>query len=84
MAVKKQWLIAASAAAMIGGVAVSTANAEEDLGKCVGINSCKGQSACATAESECAGQNACKGKGWIKINQDDCENQGGKFEPLKK
>lgn len=84
MTVKKSWMVAASAAALIGHVSVNTATAaDEDLGKCVGVNNCKGQSACATAESACAGQNSCKGKGWIKINKADCDNQEGRFNPLK-
>jgi len=49
-------------------------------GKCTGINSCKGKSACQTAASACAGQNACKGKGWIKSSKDDCETKGGSFD----
>ena len=33
--------------------------------KCVGTNSCKGQSACKSASNACKGQNACKGKGFV-------------------
>ncbi len=33
--------------------------------KCVGGNSCKGQSECKSASNDCKGQNACKGKGYV-------------------
>jgi hypothetical protein len=49
-------------------------------GKCFGINSCKGQGACAGAANACAGQNSCKGQGWVKAMQSDCETKGGRFE----
>ena len=77
--------LAAAAAALLAGCAstggetmeTKTASAE---GKCFGVNSCNGTSACATANSACAGQNACKGQGWIKAMKSDCEAQGGRFE----
>jgi len=46
--------------------------------RCEGVNSCKGQSACHTAESPCSGQNACKGKGWVAMAPKDCAQKGGK------
>jgi hypothetical protein len=49
--------------------------------KCVGGNSCKGQSECATNASSCKGQNSCKGKGWITTSStQQCEQRGGKPE----
>jgi hypothetical protein len=49
--------------------------------KCVGANSCKGQSECATKASSCKGQNSCKGKGWINTSStQQCEQRGGKPE----
>ncbi len=46
--------------------------------KCMGINACKGQSKCQTAESACAGQNACKGHGWVKAaSEEECTSKGG-------
>jgi hypothetical protein len=45
---------------------------------CLGINECKGQSACNVAGGHaCAGQNECKGKGWIKASAEDCTAKGG-------
>ena len=55
--------------------------------KCLGANSCKGQSACKTATNDCKGKNSCAGKGYI-ITSDakSCEAQGGhigKNPPMK-
>lgn len=72
--------LAAAAAAVFSVVAIPTAFAEESSGavKCAGINSCKGQSACQTAESACAGHNSCKGKGWLKsASAKECMSKGG-------
>jgi hypothetical protein len=47
--------------------------------KCVGGNSCKGQSACKSAQSDCKGQNACKGKGYVMTpGNKECVKAGGK------
>lgn len=46
--------------------------------KCLGIHSCKGQSACGVEGGHaCAGQNDCKGKGWVKVSADECASKGG-------
>ena len=55
-------------------------SAEPAQGKCVGGNSCKGQSACKTAKSDCQGQNSCKGQGFTQSTKADCEEAGGEFE----
>lgn len=46
--------------------------------KCLGINTCHGQSECATGDHECATQNSCSGKGWIKVSAEECAKKGGK------
>ena len=72
--------IATAAAALFSVASVPVAFAAEEEGsvKCSGINACKGQSGCKTAESACAGQNSCKGKGWIKAaSAEECESKGG-------
>jgi hypothetical protein len=49
--------------------------------KCVGANSCNGQSECASKSHSCKGQNSCKGKGWITTaSTQQCEQRGGKPE----
>lgn len=71
----------AAAAATLFSVAPMNASAgSHSMGKCVGGNGCKGQSACHTATTGCAGQNACKGQGWTKTTKAECEAKGGTFE----
>jgi hypothetical protein len=49
--------------------------------KCVGGNSCKGQSECASASNSCKGQNSCKGKGYVNtVSTQDCQQKGGHVE----
>jgi len=73
--------IAATVAALFASgamLAPTAAHAGEGV-KCMGINSCKGHSECATAGSSCKGQNACKGQGWkMKASKEECEAAGGK------
>jgi hypothetical protein len=45
---------------------------------CYGVNGCKGQGACKTADNSCKGQNACKGKGVMSMSAADCAKAGGK------
>jgi len=72
--------LAAAAATIFAVAPMNASAASHKAGKCMGINSCKGQSACATATSSCAGQNSCKGQGWVKATKSDCEAKGGTFE----
>jgi uncharacterized membrane protein len=53
--------------------------------KCIGGNSCKGQSSCASASNSCMGQNSCKGKGWVTTaSVKECTDKGGHpAEPKK-
>ncbi|HZZ07201.1 MAG TPA: hypothetical protein VFE43_01575 [Candidatus Binataceae bacterium] len=49
--------------------------------KCVGGNSCKGQSSCKSASNGCMGQNSCKGKGWVmSASAKVCTDKGGRPE----
>ncbi len=46
--------------------------------KCMGANSCKGNSSCKTAQNDCKGQNACKGKGFVETSSSqECTQKGG-------
>lgn len=72
--------VAALALALAG--AASPAAAKKAMNaktvQCLGINSCKGQSECKTADNGCKGQNACKGHGWLPAkSKAACEAQGG-------
>ena len=78
----KKVSLATAAAALFCAVAVPAVHAA-DAGsttvKCMGINACKGQSKCKTAENACAGQNSCKGKGWLVVpSASECMAKGGK------
>ena len=68
--------LAATAAAMLA--AAPMAASAGDKVKCVGVNSCKGTSDCATATSSCKGQNSCKGHGFLALSMAECTEKGGK------
>jgi hypothetical protein len=73
-------LAAATIALVLNGAAPSTAlaKAARKPVHCAGINSCKGMSACKTANSSCKGMNSCKGQGWIPAKSAKaCEAKGG-------
>lgn len=65
--------VATAAALLFNSVAVGTASAEEAKVQCMGVNACKGQSACQTAHNGCKGQNACKGQGFKEMTKAECE-----------
>ncbi len=75
MRLKNSGLAAATAAAMLFSTAmVGTAVAGTDANvQCAGVNSCKGQSACKTANNACKGQNSCKGMGFVELSKADCD-----------
>ena len=70
--------IALTAAALLA-IAPVNSNAAE-MGKCMGVNSCKGHSDCKTASSSCKGLNACKGQGFLEMSKSQCAEKGGNFE----
>ena len=73
----KSFLFASAAAAMFvaGGAGLASADHHEGDAKvkCEGANSCKGSSACKTADNECSGHNECKGKGFVMLSEAECE-----------
>lgn len=77
----------AVALAFIGNTAraADTSTSTTAQVKCVGGNSCKGQSACKGASNDCKGQNACKGKGYVMTpSEKECVAAGGKPEAAPK
>jgi hypothetical protein len=58
---------------MFSMAAVTTASADEAKVHCDGVNSCKGHSACKSANNSCKGQNSCKGKGFLEMTQAKCD-----------
>ncbi|MFZ1886680.1 MAG: hypothetical protein WAU33_01510 [Candidatus Binataceae bacterium] len=77
-------ILATAVALMFTGSAMAADSAGSSAPaqvKCVGGNSCKGQSACKSASNSCAGQNSCKGKGYVMTsNAKQCAVQGGHAE----
>ena len=73
-------LAAAALSFAVSGLAVAPAQAEDAEVHCVGVNSCKGQSECKTANSSCKGLNACKGQGFLAMTKAECDTAGGKVE----
>ena len=65
--------LAAVAAVLFSAAAAGTARAGEAKVKCAGANSCKGRSACKSANNACKGQNSCKGKGFVEMTQAECD-----------
>jgi hypothetical protein len=46
--------------------------------KCVGDNSCKGQSACKGGNHSCKGLNSCRGQGFVNTaSAHECADKGG-------
>jgi hypothetical protein len=44
---------------------------------CYGVNSCKGQADCKTANHACKGQGSCKGQGFKGVAAAECLKDGG-------
>jgi uncharacterized membrane protein len=52
--------------------------------KCAGINECKGQGGCASANNACAGQNGCEGQGVTATKSEkECNDRGSKVTAQK-
>ncbi|MCG3201096.1 MAG: hypothetical protein NFCOHLIN_00958 [Gammaproteobacteria bacterium] len=69
--------LATTAAMLFAFTPAATVHAEEGAVSCLGINACKGQGSCKTAENACAGQNACKGHGVSLVSAAECSEKGG-------
>ncbi len=64
--------------AMAGSAhAAAPAAQKEQPGRCYGVNSCKGESLCATAKHDCKGLNDCKGQGVVVKTKSECLAAGG-------
>ena len=73
-------LAVATIALVLNGAApsVALAKAARKPVHCAGVNSCKGMSACKTANSSCKGMNSCKGRGGTPAKSAKaCEAKGG-------
>ena len=85
----KARLSLATAAALIAiasasfATAASAADQQEKPGRCYGVNSCKGESQCATSKNDCKGLNSCKGKGVVLKAPSECLKAGGTLTESK-
>jgi len=75
--------LATAAAILFGAGFVSTSfAASEAKVQCTGVNACKGQSACKSANNACKGQNSCKGKGFLEMTPEECKDAQQKIRDL--
>lgn len=71
-------LAIAAVALAVSGAATSALAKTASPVHCVGVNSCKGMSACKSANNSCKGLNSCKGQGWAPAESAEaCAAQGG-------
>jgi len=70
--------VAAASLFATGCSSTPTSTASTAAVHCAGLNSCKGQSACKTANNACKGQNSCKGQGFVDVSASECSAKGGK------
>jgi hypothetical protein len=62
----------------------SSGNSSQASVKCLGGNSCKGQSSCKGADHSCKGLNSCKGQGFVMTSTaQECTDKGGHMEDSK-
>ena len=76
--------LATAAAGLFATADIAPVMAAKHMGEakvhCDGVNACKGQSACQTANSACKGQNSCKGKGWMYMSKAECDAAQAKMK----
>lgn len=82
---KPSGFVLAAAAAMLFATAPLAADQPGGaaVGKCWGVNACKGKSECKSSGHGCKSQNSCRGKGFVMVSKEACEQIGGKFEAEK-
>lgn len=71
----------AAAVAFVTAPLTSTVASAAHKIKCYGINSCKGKSACKTANNKCKGHNSCKGQGYVMKTAKQCKKLNGSETP---
>lgn len=82
--VSKGTLVAASVAALFGCAsanqpAAAPSGTTTASVRCLGVNSCKGQGECSTADHSCGKHTPCKGQGWLSLpSAAECTAKGGK------
>jgi hypothetical protein len=62
----------------------SSGSSSQAAVKCLGGNSCKGQSSCKGGDHSCKGLNSCKGQGFVMTSTaHECTDKGGHTEDSK-
>lgn len=74
--------LATLAASLFLSAPLIQAAQKEAIIHCTGVNACKGQGRCGSAEHSCKGANACKGQGILPLTEKECEALGGKPKEL--
>ena len=71
-------LVALAAASIVSPVKAADQDApKQEPVRCYGVNSCKGESLCATSKHDCKGLNDCKGQGVVVKTKSECLAAGG-------
>jgi uncharacterized membrane protein len=76
-------VVALALAAVHAPAAHAGDQSKEQPTRCYGVNSCKGQSLCATAKHDCKGLNDCKGQGVVVKTPSACVAAGGTLTESK-
>jgi len=76
--------LAMTAAVLVvtGATLISAASADTVMGRCFGVNGCKGQGNWKSSKNDCKGKNACKGQGWLSMLQSECSDKQGQWEAI--
>jgi hypothetical protein len=65
--------VVTAAAVLFGTGLIGSAFAGDEAKiQCTGVNACKGQSACKSANNACKGQNSCKSNGFLEMAAKEC------------
>jgi uncharacterized membrane protein len=76
-------VVAMAVASMQAVHAADQSTQKEQPTRCYGVNTCKGQSLCATAKHDCKGLNDCKGQGVVVKTPSACLAAGGTLTESK-
>ncbi len=70
--------VAAAGLFAMAPMSVVQAGSGHDNIHCYGVNKCKGNNDCKSADNACKGKSACKGHGFVSMSKAACDKVGGK------
>jgi uncharacterized membrane protein len=76
-------LLALASFSIASPASAAAEKAQEQPGRCFGLNTCKGTSLCATTKNDCKGLNDCKGQGVLVKTKSACLAAGGTLTESK-